>query len=88
MDADVLILEATFSDKQQDKAKEKLHSTARWSAEIARKANAKRLYLTHISPRHKDNDSIEKEAREEFPKAIIAYDGLEILLNRRDLEKE
>ena len=88
MEADVLILEATFSDKQIEKAKEKLHSTARWSAEIARKAKAKKLYLTHISPRHKDDDSLEKEAKEEYPEAVIAYDGLEILLNRRDLEKE
>ncbi|MFW9922092.1 MAG: ribonuclease Z [Candidatus Thorarchaeota archaeon] len=86
--ADILIMEATFSDEQEEKAKEKLHSTARWSAKIASKANVKRLYLTHISARSKDNYVLEKEAKEEFPEAMIAYDGLEIKLNRKDLEKE
>jgi ribonuclease Z len=87
-DADVLILESTYGDEQVAKAKERLHSTARWSARIAKKANAKRLYLTHISPRFKEDDTLEREAREEYPNAIIAYDGLEINLKRRDLESE
>lgn len=85
MDADVLVLEATFSDANESKAKEKLHSTSRWSAIIARKANAKKLYLTHLSPRTDEEENLEKQAQEEFPETIIAYDGLEIHLNRKDL---
>jgi ribonuclease Z len=85
-EADVLVLEATFDDALEEKAREKLHSTARLSARIAKLAKVKRLYLTHISPRYKEEDSLEEEAQEEFPEAIIAYDGLEILLNRKDLE--
>ncbi|MHA1462130.1 MAG: ribonuclease Z [Candidatus Heimdallarchaeota archaeon] len=88
MGADVLVLEATFSDINELKAKEKMHSTSRWSAIIARKAKAKKLYLTHISPRSEEEENLEKEAQEEFPEAIIAYDGLEIHLNRKDLETE
>jgi ribonuclease Z len=87
-DADVLIMEATFGDEKAELAKNKLHSTARWSAKIAKQANAKRLYLTHISARFKNDDSLEKQAKEEYPSAIIAFDGLEILLNRRDLDKK
>ena len=87
-EADVLILEATFDDDHENNAKERLHSTARWSAQIARKAEAKKLYLTHISPRFKEDKSLEKQAQEEYPDAIIAYDGLEINLNRKDLENE
>jgi ribonuclease Z len=87
-EADVLILEATFSDEHAELAREKLHSTARLSAKIAAQANAKRLYLTHISARFKEVDELEKQAREEYPKAVIAYDGLEINLNRKDLDKE
>ncbi len=87
MGADVLVLEATFSDINESKAKEKHHSTSRWSAIIARKAKAKKLYLTHISPRLDEEDNLEKQAQEEFPDAIIAYDGLEIHLNRKDLDK-
>lgn len=88
VDADVLILEATYGDEKDDLAKNKLHSTARWSAKIAKEAKAKRLYLTHISPRFKDCKSLEKQAKEEYPNAIIAYDGLEINLKRRDLDKK
>ncbi len=88
IDADVLIMESTYGDEHEKNAKERMHSTARWSAKIAKKANAKRLYLTHISPRFKEDDTLEKEAREEYPNAIIAYDGLEINLTRRDLEDD
>ncbi|RLI68948.1 MAG: ribonuclease Z, partial [Candidatus Gerdarchaeota archaeon] len=86
--ADVLIMEATFSDEKTDLAREKLHSTARWSAKIAAKAEAKRLILTHISPRHKDDSLLTAQAREEFPEALVAYDGLEILLDRKELDRE
>ena len=85
-DADLLVLESTFSDEHKELAKEKLHSTARWSAQIAKLANAKALYLTHISPRFKEGEILEKEAKEEFQNTTIAYDGLEITMNRKDLE--
>jgi len=88
MGADVLVLEATFSDINESKAKEKLHSTSRWSAIIARKAKVKKLFLTHISPRTEEEENLKNEAQEEFPSAVIAYDGLEIHLNRKDLESE
>jgi ribonuclease Z len=88
IDADVLVMESTYGDEHEKNAKERLHSTARWSARIAKKANAKRLYLTHISPRFKEDDTLQKEAQEEYPNAVIAYDGLEINLTRRDLEEE
>ncbi len=87
-EADVLIMEATFGDEHIANAKERMHSTARWAARIAKKADAKRLFLTHISPRFKDDNSLEMQAKEEFTEAIIAHDGLEINLNRKDLEEE
>lgn len=86
--ADVLVLEATFGDEEEEHAYEKLHSTARLSARIAKQANVKRLYLTHISPRYNDPTILEEQAREEFPETVIAYDGLEVNLNRSELEKE
>jgi len=84
--ADLLVMEATFGDEQAALAREKLHSTARWSAQIATKAKAKRLVLTHISPRYKEDQALVSQACEEFPGAIVAYDGLELQLNRKDLE--
>jgi ribonuclease Z len=49
-DADVLIHEATFSSEFKDIAGDYGHSTSIDAANIAKKANVKKLFLTHISP--------------------------------------
>ncbi|MGH7458539.1 MAG: ribonuclease Z [Longimicrobiaceae bacterium] len=75
--ADVLIHEATFTDRDAERARETLHATAREAAGVAKQAGAKALYLTHISPRHADDPrALEREARELFSGAVAAYDGL------------
>lgn len=86
-EADILIMEATYDDEQLENAIEKLHSTASISAEIAQAAKARRLYLTHISPRYDEDTTLAEQAQKIFPKAIIAYDGLEINLSRKDIEE-
>jgi ribonuclease Z len=74
VDADVLIHESTFNNRHSDKAKETGHSTASMAADIAKKANVKRLVLTHISTRYKDTKNLEKEALEVFENTILAED--------------
>ena len=74
MDADLLIHESTFNNSHSDKAKETGHSTASMAADIAKKANVKRLVLTHISTRYKDTKNLEKEALEVFENSIVAED--------------
>ncbi|MHA1922729.1 MAG: ribonuclease Z [Candidatus Heimdallarchaeota archaeon] len=87
-DADILVMESTYTEKFKKNALEKLHSTAKISAKIAAQANAKKLILTHISARFKEDTELVAEAQKEFPNAIIAYDGLEINMNLKDLNDE
>lgn len=81
-DADILIHESTYKSEDKNKAKENSHSTSVQAAEIAKKANAKRLILTHISTRYKKQDikDLEKEAIAIFKNTEIAYDFMNINL--------
>ncbi len=79
-EVDLLIHDSTFSDSQKELAKEKFHATATECAEIAKKANAKRLILTHISNRYDDPELLVHEAKAIFPHSEVAKPGLEILV--------
>ncbi len=76
--ADVLIHEAAYSDKEGKLAKERGHSTAREAAEVAKKAKAKLLIITHISARHKTATELVKEAKEVFGNVSAPNDGFTI----------
>ncbi|MGZ9584169.1 ribonuclease Z [Paenibacillus marinisediminis] len=73
--ADLLVHEATFLDDKADNANEFGHSTAKQAAQIALKAGAKKLALTHFSSRYKDEDMMNElldEARQIFPEVELA----------------
>ena len=79
--ADLLIHEATFADEEAPLAIETGHSTAREAATVADKAGVKRLVLTHISSRYsRDVQELAAEARSVFPSAIVARDGMEVVI--------
>lgn len=86
-DADVLIHEATFANQDEDLAKRSLHSTAKMAAEVARQAEAKRLLLTHLSPRYAAGqeivfDDLLAQAQCVFPDTEMARDYLTIEVPR------
>ncbi len=81
MDSDILIHEATFANALADLANEKKHSTSVDAATDAKKMNAKKLILTHISSRYQENALILlEEAKLIFPNTILAEDLLKIEL--------
>ncbi len=77
-DSDILFHESTFLEKLKDRAKETMHSTAKDAAKIASKAKVKKLVLFHFSPRHKETEKFDIEAREFFGNVIAAKDLEEI----------
>ncbi|MGI9090692.1 MAG: ribonuclease Z [Gemmatimonadaceae bacterium] len=79
--ADLLIHEATFAEDEAPLALETGHSTAREAATIAQRAAVKQLVLTHISSRYsRDAHELLAQARAVFPAAILARDGMEVVV--------
>jgi len=75
--SDLLISEATFSKKDEDKCKDYNHMSSARSAIIAKKAKAKQLIITHISQRYLSSKPLEDEAKEIFKNTIYAQDFME-----------
>lgn len=73
---DLLVHEATQEQALEEKALERGHSTTVHAATIAKQAHARRLIITHISPRYTLNDKTKlvNEARNIFAPTEIATD--------------
>ena len=78
--ADLLIHESTLEDEMKDRAVEDGHSTPSMAAETAKKANVKRLVLTHISARYKDANLLLQQAKKIFANTELAEDFLRLEL--------
>ncbi len=79
--ADLLVHESTFSKEDESMAYEKLHSTTIMAAKTALLSNAKKLIITHFSPRYTNKNAITpsdllKEAQKVFPNTQLAKDFL------------
>jgi ribonuclease Z len=83
-DCDVLIHDSTFDASLEEKANEFSHSSSRQAAMVAKKANAKVLFMTHISSRYEDASILEKDARSIFKNAHVANDFLEYEVHYQD----
>jgi ribonuclease Z len=75
---DLLYHESTFLNKDYKLAKATYHSTTGQAAELAQKANVKKLLIGHFSSRYKDESKFLKEAQDVFPNTFMAEDGMEI----------
>jgi ribonuclease Z len=72
-DADLLVIEATFLERDAAMALDYGHLTAAKAAELAAAAGVKRLVLTHISGRYPDEEIL-AEAVKIFPNSRLAAD--------------
>jgi ribonuclease Z len=72
-DADVLVIEATFLDRDAPIARDYGHLTAAEAAWLAATNNVKQLVLTHLSGRYRDEEILD-EAAKTFPTSRIAAD--------------
>ena len=75
---DLLFHEATFANEDAPRAKETFHTTAAQAAEIARKAEVKKLLIGHFSARYEDENILLQEASAIFrilslPKKHFVY---------------
>jgi ribonuclease Z len=77
---DLMIHEATFTSDLTDQAREYGHSTAKQAAEAALAAGARRLLITHFSPRYTDSTPLYKEATEVFPDTLLAEELVETVV--------
>jgi ribonuclease Z len=76
-DADLFICEGLYGDpEKQAKAAAHMHMTFQEAAEIAKKANAKELWLTHYSPAMPDPYNYVAHATAIFPKSVIGKDRM------------
>ncbi|MFO1518727.1 MAG: ribonuclease Z [bacterium] len=82
-EVDVLIHEATFDDSLRNEMKKWGHSTSAQAAEVALKARANQLILTHISPRYANPDLLLKEAQRVFKNSEMAWDLSEFTVERK-----
>lgn len=76
--ATVLYHEATFIEKDAERAKQTFHSTAKQAAEIAKTAGVQRLLLGHLSARYENNDAHLEEAQAIFPNVFVVDDGFKL----------
>ena len=79
---DLLILEGMYGEPDKlAKAREHKHMTMYEAAEIAKKAQAQRLWLTHYSPSLMRPDEFIGGVQKIFPGAVAARDGRTLELN-------
>ena len=88
MNADVVIHESTFAHQEAELAYQRLHSTSTMAAQVAQSAGAKKLFLTHFSPRYAPNNAttlqdLLLEASAIFPHTELAHDFLNYQVPRR-----
>ncbi len=80
-DVSVLYHEATFTEKDSERAKATFHSTAAQAADIAKRANVGKLYLGHLSARYESTAAHLSEAAKFFENTEVVEDGMKFTVS-------
>ncbi len=70
---DGIVIESTYLEEEAAMARRFGHLTARQAGELALRAEARQLFLTHISRRYREKDVL-AEAQAVFPNVVVARD--------------
>jgi ribonuclease Z len=83
--ADLLVIESTFLDEDEELAVEHGHLTAGQAAAVAREAGVRHLVLTHFSQRYSEPDVFEQQARAAGfeGELTVAHDLLRVPIPKR-----
>lgn len=85
--ADLVVIEGTYGDPADaENAIQNKHLLFSEAAEIAREAEARRLWLTHFSAKMLDPERFAEHATAIFPRTTIGQDGLKLTLRFEDVE--
>lgn len=82
-DVDFLVCESTYLSTEAEDAAKNYHLTARQAAEIANRANAGKLILTHFSRRYPSTADFAAEAQEIHHDTIAVNDGDQIEITKK-----
>jgi ribonuclease Z len=85
--ADLLVIEATYVERDAALAEQFDHLTAARAARLAREAGVHQLVLTHISRRYRESDILE-EAQAIMPNTVVARDLDHFRVLREHVERE
>ncbi len=75
---DLLYHESTFLERDREKARLTMHSTAMDAAKIARDAQVNKLIIGHFSSRYENLDLFINEVKHIFQNVELAFDGKDI----------
>ena len=78
----LLYHEATYLDELQKEASERMHSTSKQAAEMARNAKVDKLLIGHYSSRYADLTPFITESREIFENSHLAIEGFTFEIER------
>ncbi len=85
--ADLFICEGMYGEPdKKKKAKEYKHMTFYEAADMAKRANVDRMWLTHYSPSLMHPEEYKKEVQKIFPQTYLARDGWSMELRFEDEE--